>query len=153
MKKTLLLAEKMANDLLSLMGTKAQVKASEDKKNEAVRIDIETEEETGLLIGRHGETIEAIQSILGMMLKKKTGDWVRIIVDVGGWREKQEERLRDLATQTAERAKETGEGQPLYNLSPAQRRVIHLTLADDPDIETESVGEDEERYLIIRPKK
>ncbi|MCK4588549.1 KH domain-containing protein [Candidatus Woesebacteria bacterium] len=153
MKKTLLLAEKMANELLSLMGTKAQVKASEDKKNEAVRIDIETEEETGLLIGRHGETIEAIQSILGMMLKKKTGDWVRIIVDVGGWREKQEERLRDLATQTAERAKETGEGQPLYNLSPAQRRVIHLTLADDSDIETESVGEDEERYLIIRPKK
>ncbi len=118
-----------------------------------MRIDIETEEETGLLIGRHGETIEAIQSILGMMLKKKTGDWVRIIVDVGGWREKQEERLRDLATQTAERAKETGEGQPLYNLSPAQRRVIHLTLADDPDIETESAGEDEERYLIIRPKK
>jgi spoIIIJ-associated protein len=153
MKKTLLLAEKMANDLLSLMGTKAQVKASEDKKNEAVRIDIETEEETGLLIGRHGETIEAIQSILGMMLKKKTGDWVRIIVDVGGWREKQEERLRDLATQTAERAKETGEGQPLYNLSPAQRRIIHLTFADDSDIETESVGEDEERYLIIRPKK
>jgi spoIIIJ-associated protein len=153
MKKTLLLAEKMANDLLSLMGTKAQVKASEDKKNEAVRIDIETEEETGLLIGRHGETIEAIQSILGMMLKKKTGDWVRIIVDVGGWREKQEERLRDLATQTAERAKETGEGQPLYNLSPAQRRVIHLTLADDPDIETESAGEDEERYLMIKPKK
>jgi spoIIIJ-associated protein len=135
------------------MGTKAQVKASEDKKNEAVRIDIETEEETGLLIGRHGETIEAIQSILGMMLKKKTGDWVRIIVDVGGWREKQEERLRDLATQTAERAKETGEGQPLYNLSPAQRRVIHLALADNPDIETESAGEDEERYLIIRPKK
>lgn len=153
MKKTLSLAEKMANELLSLMGTKAQVKASEDKKNEAVRIDIETEEETGLLIGRHGETIEAIQSILGMMLKKKTGDWVRIIVDVGGWREKQEERLRDLATQTAERAKETSEGQPLYNLSPAQRRVIHLTLADDPDIETESAGEDEERYLIIRPKK
>lgn len=143
----------MANELLSLMGTKAQVKASEDKKNEAVRIDIETEEETGLLIGRHGETIEAIQSVLGMMLKKKTGDWVRIIVDVGGWREKQEERLRDLATQTAERAKETGEGQPLYNLSPAQRRVIHLTLADNPDIETESAGEDEERYLMIKPKK
>jgi spoIIIJ-associated protein len=153
MKKTLLLAEKMANDLLSLMGTKAQVKASEDKKNEAVRIDIETEEETGLLIGRHGETIEAIQSVLGMMLKKKTGDWMRIVVDVGGWREKQEERLRDLATQTAERAKETGEGQPLYNLSPAQRRIIHITLADNPDIETESAGEDEERYLIIRPKK
>jgi spoIIIJ-associated protein len=153
MKKTLSLAEKMANELLSLMGTKVQVKASEDKKNEAVRIDIETEEETGLLIGRHGETIEAIQSILGMMLKKKTGDWVRIIVDVGGWREKQEERLRDLATQTAERAKETGEGQPLYNLSPAQRRIIHLAFADDSDIETESVGEDEERYLIIRPKK
>jgi len=153
MSKTLSLAEKMANELLSLMGTKAQVKASEDKKNEAVRIDIETEEETGLLIGRHGETIEAIQSVLGMMLKKKTGDWVRIIVDVGGWREKQEERLRDLATQTAERVKETSEGQPLYNLSPAQRRVIHLALADDPDIETESAGEDEERYLIIRPKK
>lgn len=147
------LTEKMTNEILSLMGTKARAKVSEDKKNEAVRVEIETEEETGLLIGRHGETIEAIQSLLGMMLKKKTGDWVRVIVDVGGWREKQEDKLKDLASQAAERAKEIGEDQTLYNLSPAQRRVIHLALADDPDIETESSGEGEERYLIIKPKK
>jgi len=143
----------MANELLSLMGTKARAKAREDKENEAVRVDIETEDEAGLLIGRHGETIEAIQAILGMMLKKKTGDWVRVVVDVGGWRERQEEKIKDLAVQAAKRAKETGEEQSLYNLSPAQRRIIHLVFADDPEIETESAGEGEERYLIIRSKK
>jgi len=146
------LVEDRANKLLALMGTKAKVEVLEDKENEAVRINIKSDEETGLLIGRRGETIEAIQVVLGLMIKKTTGDWVRIIVDVGDWREKQEERLKNLAEQAAERAKETGEDQLLYNLSPAQRRIVHLVLAKTADVETESAGEGEERYLIVRAK-
>lgn len=142
----------LASKLLELMGTKAKVYAWEDKENEAVRVDIETDTETGLLIGRHGETLEAIQMILGMMMRQKTDDWTRIVVNVGDWREKQEENLKELAEQAAERTKETGEPQTLYNLTASQRRIIHLKLAEEKDVETESAGEGRERYLIIKPK-
>jgi spoIIIJ-associated protein len=150
MKKKITLIEELANELLNLMGTKAKTKVSEDKENEAFRIETE---DVCLLIGRHGETINSIQTILGMILRQQTGEWVRIIVNVGDWREKQEEYLKHLAEQAAVRVKETGQEQPLYNLTPGQRRIIHLALSSDSDLETESVGEGKDRYLVVKPKK
>ena len=145
--------EKMAEKLLELMGTKAKAAVSEDKENEAFVVNIETEEERGLLIGHHGETINAIQAALGMMVRQEEGEWKRIIVNVGDWRERQEEQLVKLASEVAERAKQTGEPQPLYNLTPAQRRVVHLELSKDAEVTSESTGEGSERYLVVKPKK
>lgn len=147
------IVEELANELLSLMGTKAKAKASLDKENQAIVINIDTSEETGLLIGRRGETLNSIQAILGMMMRQKFDEWTRIIVNVGDYREKQEDYLKTIAEQAAAKAKETGEPQPIYNLTAGQRRVIHLALSEDPDVETESTGEEDERYLIVKPKK
>ena len=144
--------EESAVKLLSLMGSRAKVSVSSDKADQAVLINLETDDETGLLIGRQGETLMAIQTILGMIARKNFEEWVRIIVNVGDWREKQESRLKELATQTGLRAKETGEPQYLYNLTPNQRRIIHLALSEDKELETESQGEGKERYLIVRKK-
>ncbi len=141
-----------ANKLLDLMGSKAKAEVAYDTENEFYAVEIKTEEEVGLLIGRHGETLGAIETALAMILKQKTGEWVRVIVNVGDWRKKQEEYLGDLATQAADRAKETKEPQPIYNLTPAQRRTIHMVLAKNKDVTTESVGEGEERYLVVKPK-
>ncbi len=99
--------EESAVKLLSLMGSRAKVSVSSDEDNQAVLINLETDDETGLLIGRQGETLMAIQTILGMIARKNFEEWVRIIVNVGDWREKQESRLKELAVQTALRAKET----------------------------------------------
>ncbi len=140
------------NELLSLMGSKAKATISEDKENEAIRVDIDAGDEAGLLIGRRGETLSSIQTVLGMALRAKRGEWTRVIVNVGDWREKQEDYLKELAQSAAQKAKDTGEPQPIYNLSPGQRRVVHLALSSDSDIETESTGEGEERYLIVKPK-
>jgi spoIIIJ-associated protein len=145
--------EKSAIKLLSLMGSQAKVSASLDDDSQAVRVNLETDEETGLLIGRQGETLAAVQTILGMIARKEFEEWVRITVNVGDYQEKQEFRLKELASQTALRAKETKEPQYLYNLTPNQRRIIHLTLSEDKEIETESQGEGKERFLIIRIKK
>jgi spoIIIJ-associated protein len=145
--------EKSAIKLLSLMGSQAKVSASLDDDSQAVRVNLETDEETGLLIGRQGETLAAIQTMLGMIARKEFDEWVRITVNVGDYQEKQEFRLKELASQTALRAKETKEPQYLYNLTPNQRRIIHLTLSEDKEIETESQGEGKERFLIIRIKK
>ena len=144
--------EEKANKLLELMGTKAKATVSEDKENEAFVVNIETEEERGLLIGHHGETINAIQAALGMMVRQEEGEWKRIMVNVGDWRERQEEQLIKLASEVAERAKQTGEPQPLYNLTPAQRRVVHLELSKDTEVTSESTGEGSERYLVVKPK-
>ena len=62
-------------------------------------------------------------------------------------------RLEELADQVAKRAKSSGEPQSLFNLTPAQRRIVHMTLAEDLEIKTESVGEGKERYLLVSPEK
>ncbi|MCH7730359.1 KH domain-containing protein [Patescibacteria group bacterium] len=146
------IAEKATKKILKLMGTKAKPSVSFDEESEAVVVDIETTEETGLLIGHRGETLNALQSIVGMIIRRKMGEWSRVIVNIGDWRAKQEDYLKGLASQAAERAMETGEPQTLYNLTPAQRRTIHLSLSEEKDLETESHGEEGERYLVVKPK-
>lgn len=142
----------LSEELLELMGVSAKVEVLEDNENEAIVVNISSENETGLLIGRHGETLLSLQTAIGMMLKQKIGEWVRVIINVGDWRQKEEEHLRTLAEAAAERVRTTGEPQPIYNLTPSQRRIVHLALSTDSSITTESQGEGEERYLIVKKK-
>ena len=142
----------LVDELFSLMGVSVNVDVSYDEGNEAFIVNIDGKDETGLLIGRKGETLSSIQTVLATIFKVKTGEWSRVLVNVGDYREKEEDHLKNLAESAASRAKETGEPQPLYNLKPGQRRIIHLYLANDKEIETESIGEDAERYLLIKPK-
>jgi spoIIIJ-associated protein len=142
--------KELADELLSLMGTKATAEVSGDKENECYLVNINGGDETGLLIGKKGETLLSLQTILGIMLKQRTGEWERVTVNVGDYLEKEEEYLKNLALNTASRAKETGEPQSLYNLKPAQRRIIHMVLAEDKEVTTESLGEGEERYLVVK---
>ncbi|MBI2103810.1 KH domain-containing protein [Candidatus Woesebacteria bacterium] len=152
-KKTLAEVEKLCGELFELIGLKVKAVVEHDKDNEAVTVSIEAPESVGLLIGRRGETVSAIQYVLGVMVRQKLGGWVRVLVNVGDWRQKQEEQLTALAISTAERARETGEAQLLYNLNPSQRRVVHLALADEKDLTSESEGEGRDRHLVIAVKK
>lgn len=140
----------LADKLFELLGLDAKIEVSADKDNNSVLVNIDSPNETGLLIGKRGETLHSIQSVLALMTRTKVDGWIRIIVDVGDWREKNEEYLKDLAEQTAQRAKETSQPQNLYNLNSAQRRIIHMYLSEDKDIETESLGEGQERYLVVK---
>lgn len=142
----------IVDELFTLMGVKVNVDVSYESENEAFLVNIDGKDETGLLIGRKGETLSSIQTVLSAIFKTKTGEWLRVLVNVGDYREKEEDYLKGLAKTTSARAKETGEAQPLYNLKPGQRRIIHLYLSGDAEIETESVGEGEERYLLIKPR-
>src|SRR3989344_2128145 len=144
--------EELSEKLVELMGVTAEILVVEDKENEVFRVSLTTSDASGLLIGHHGDTLNSIQSILGVMVKQKTDEWVRIVVDCSGWREKQDDRLKELARQTTERVVQTGEPQSLYNLTATQRRVIHLELANESRVETESMGEGVDRYLIVKLK-
>ncbi|MEK7472449.1 MAG: R3H domain-containing nucleic acid-binding protein [Patescibacteria group bacterium] len=141
----------LTEKLLTLAGITAEIEVV-DLGESTYEVNLSTEDETGLLIGFRGENINAIQTVLGIMLKGQTGEWYRLIVNVGDYREKQEEKLKELANQSADRAIETKEPQPIYNLTAGQRRAVHMHLADRNDVTTESSGLEPERYLVIKPK-
>lgn len=143
--------QKLAEELISLTGVSAQVEVVDLGEN-TYEVNLSTEDETGLLIGFRGENINAIQTILGIMLKGQTGEWARLVVNVGDYRQKQDEKLKELADQSADRAVETKSAQPIYNLNATQRRVVHMHLSARDDITTESEGVEPERYLVVRPK-
>lgn len=117
----------------------------------AYRVHIETEE-TGLLIGFHGKTLESFQIILGILVSKKLEKWVKVYVNIGDYREKREEALMYMAQRAAERALASGRPVELTRLSPSERRVIHLTLSGDDRVATESIGEGDGRVLIVKPR-
>lgn len=152
MKKNTEILQKLSEELFELMSVSAKIEVSYDKEGEAFVVNIDGGDATGLLIGKKGETLNSIQTVLGVLLKQKIGEWMRVVVNVGDYREKEEDYLKTLAETTAARAKETGEPQNLYNLKPWQRRVVHMTLSEDKDLVTESAGEGEDRYLVVKSK-
>lgn len=153
MKQKNIILKESAEKLLGLMSVNAKVEVAHNDKEDYFSVDIDAGDETGLLIGKRGETLMSLQNVLSFLLKQKTGEWGKIIVNVGDYRQKEESYLKDLALNTAQRAIETGNPQNLYNLKAWQRRVIHMTLSDNADVETVSEGEGEDRHLVISPKK
>lgn len=149
-------AKKLTEDLLALMGVEGTVEVSslpsEDETEKSLSVTIDSPDSAGLLIGSHGATLAALQSFIAISLKQQTGEWYRIVADVGDWREKQDEYLKGLALQAADRAKTTGEPQHLYNLTANQRRIIHTTLSENDDVVTESQGEGDSRFLVVKLK-
>jgi spoIIIJ-associated protein len=141
---------KITEDLLSRLGVSGTVSVDIDE-TDAYRVHIETDE-TGLLIGFHGKTLESLQIILGIIVSKELAAWVKVYVNVGDYREKREEALMLMAQHAAERALTMGRPVELANLSASERRVIHLTLSGDDRVETESEGLGARRTLLVKPK-
>ena len=139
-------------EFFALIGIDDPVEISADKDNQAILVDIKETDKAGLIIGRKGETIQSLQLILSLIFKNKTDKWLRFLINVADWREKQDARISSLADQAAQRAKQTGQPQHLYNLSSAERRKIHMQLSTDDEIVTESQGEGKERYLVVTVK-
>lgn len=139
-----------SEDLLARLGIVATVEVESEEEN-LYKVTIQTEE-SGLLIGFHGETLSSFQLILGLIVYKKLNKWVRVVVEIGDYREKREAELRAMAESYA--AQVVSSGQPIYvpYLPPIERRIIHMALQDRPDVMTFSEGEGRNRRLVIKPK-
>lgn len=144
------LIKQTTEDLLAELEIVGTVSVDTDETG-AYRVHIDTEE-TGLLIGFHGKTLESFQIILGIIVSKKLESWVKVYVNVGDYREKREEALMYMAQRAAERALASGRPVELTRLTASERRVIHLTLSGDERVATESIGEGESRVLVVKPK-
>ncbi len=144
-------AREVAEDLISSLEMPAEVSAGFDEEEQVLSIQIESPEAASL-IGFHGEVLQALQLILSFMVHRALGEWTRVCVNVGDYRQKREEQLKKLALNLATKVKFSGETQAIPNLTAAERRIIHLALADHPDVVTESEGEGRQRTLTIKPK-
>jgi len=142
--------KKITTQFLKELEVEAKVEIVEEEA--LTRIKLETDE-PGILIGYHGQTLASIQLLMAMMVYRQSGEWARIVVDVNDYREKREETLQRMALSITQKVKFSGEPQALPPMPPAERRIIHLALADDPEVETISEGEDEDRRVVVSLKK
>ncbi len=143
------IAKDLTRELLDALGIKESFEVTDTE--ESINIVIASND-PGLIIGHHGDTLDSLQLILSLMLAKKLGEFRRVSVEVGDYKKNRSDYLKNLAAQTKERViSERGEVY-LPNLKSWERREVHLYLADDPDVVSESVGEGKERTLVVRPK-
>jgi len=110
-------------------------------------------ENLGLLIGRRGETLSALQLLVSLIVSHRTKHRMRIIVDAENYRERREENLRSLALRVAQQVRNYRRSIALEAMPPHERRIVHLALADSPDISTESIGEGDARRVVISLKR
>lgn len=110
-------------------------------------------EDLGILIGRQGQTLSSFQYIVRLILAHRTKAQVPIIIDIEGYRERRYEALRALAERIADQVRVRRSPFTLRPMPPFERRIVHLTLAEHPEVATESVGVGEMRRVVIQPRK
>lgn len=138
--------QKMAD----LITDEARVEAVTDEDRLTLQI---TGGNAGILIGRKGQTLDAMQFLTDKIINRKSEARVRVKVDIEGYMETRKENLEQLAFKMAEKAKKTGRPATINQMSAQDRRIVHLALKDDSQVRTQSMGDGYYRRLVIFPKK
>lgn len=141
--------EKTIKKFFDSLGIDATFEVLEDE--ETIGVTLETED-TGIIIGYHGETLEALQLVLSLLVAKERGEFKRVSLEVGDYKKNRSEWLERLAADAKERALSENKEIYLSELKSWERRVIHLLLQDDKEVVSESTGEGKDRVLVIKPK-
>jgi spoIIIJ-associated protein len=155
--------EQVATEVLATLIDKMGMIAAVEVVDEGGKLDASSNEispmvmnavgdDLGLLIGRRGETLRDLQFIARLIISRKLGVWPNVIVDVEGYKAKRVTSLQALAKRLADEVRQTHHMVVLEPMPAYERRIIHLTLREDPDVYTESTGEDEERKVQILPR-
>jgi spoIIIJ-associated protein len=136
--------------VLSAFGIEATIDEYEGDEGEII-LDI-VGGELGLLIGRHGKTLDAMQAVVAAITSRQMGFRYPVIVDVEGYRGRRREKLEDIAKRTADRVSRQGRAVKLRPMSSYERRLIHMTLRGDRRVATGSEGEEPFRSVVVSPK-
>jgi spoIIIJ-associated protein len=132
--------------LLGLLGVTGKVEVLSDEI--PLALDIKGDD-LGILIGRRGQTLAALEYITKLMVAGRLKAWLPLRVDVAGYKERRRDSLQKLALYLAEQVKSRRHAITMEPMPADERRIIHLTLADNPDVTTQSIGEGEDRKVVI----
>ncbi len=151
-------AKDILENLLNKMGIRASIKIeypevtnNEDGEVNPVTLNL-VGEDLGTLIGRRGQTLDALQYLVRLIASRNSKSKTPIIIDIEGYKQRRYEDLRTLALNVAAQVKAKRSSVRLEPMPAFERRIIHLTLANDPDVATESIGEGESRKVVVMPK-
>jgi len=142
-------AQKALEGLLSWLSNQATVEVKDENKDR-IRLEIHGDK-TGLLIGKRGQTLDALQYLVNKMVNQNADSSKRIEVDMEQYRKRREQSLRNMATRLGEKVKRKKKPITIEAMNAHDRRIIHLTLKNDQSLETRSVGKGEMRKLVIHP--
>jgi spoIIIJ-associated protein len=109
--------------------------------------------DSGRVIGREGKTLQSLEFIVNVVIAKHFGPAYRVVLDAAGYRRRNEERLRRIAADAALQVEASGQPIELPPMRPSERRLIHLMLKQHPKVTTTSVGEGEERHVVVLPRE
>ena len=107
--------------------------------------------DSGKIIGRNGKTLQAFEYLTNAVLNRNEEDNTRVVIDVGGYKKRRDDRLSQTARKAAERVRATGREYILKPMNAGERRIIHMEIADDPSVVSESTGQGSDRRVVIKP--
>ncbi|MDH4268699.1 MAG: protein jag [Dehalococcoidia bacterium] len=136
--------------LLGLMGVQGKVQVLSDESPLALNIE---GDDLGILIGRRGQTVVALEYVTKLIVVQRLKAWLPLTIDVGGYKKHRRDSLQKLALYLAEQVKSRRRAVPMEPMPADERRIIHLALADHPDVTTQSIGERENRKVVILPRE
>lgn len=137
---------------LATMGVVAETYVRDDTEDGSLVFEIEGED-AGLLIGRRGETLQALQFLVRMVVSRQLGRKAYVMIDVEDYRQRRADMLRRLARRTAGRVASSGRASALDPMPPGERRIVHMSLASNNRVKTESEGEGNQRRVVILPRR
>lgn len=150
-KKEIKIIKDTTEKLLKLVGIDGDFEILESEgDSESVEVNLNTQD-TGVVIGYHGDTLEGLQLVLSLCIAKDLGRFVRVSIDVGDYKKNRTERLKALAMETKERVLSEGREIAIPDLKSWERRVVHLLLEKDGEVASESQGEGRDRVLVVSP--
>lgn len=136
-------------NILSLMNMDVEIEKSEDEDAIMLRV---SGVDSGIIIGRRGETLDALQYLTSLAVNRQSDDYKRIVIDIENYRQKREDTLVRLAYRLAEKVVRYRRAITLEPMNPYERRIIHASLQENNKVETHSIGEDPNRKVVITPK-
>lgn len=137
-------------DLFELLDIDCYVEVAADRVDGKILIDV-AGPDTGVIIGRKGATLDAIELVVNRAMDNRWGTGIRIALDAEGYRERRTEKLRQIALQQAVKVSQTRRAVSLEPMTPRERRIIHMALKSDGQVQTRSEGEGPDRHVIIEP--
>ena len=143
-------AQEFLQNLTQLMNVPVSVAVATDEEGN-VKVNMEGDT-LGILIGRRGETLDALQYLTSLQVNKGQSSYTRVTLDTEGYRAKREDALKRLANRMANQAQRTGRKVSLEPMNPYERRILHAALQDHPAVTTHSEGEEPNRHVVITLK-
>ena len=143
--------KKTVEQLLEKMGFSAQVAVSDSTDDDGIVCDITTDVDSHFLIGQHGTNLQAVQHLARLMVRKSIPEKIRFILDVNSYKQQRNQSIVEQAQITANEAISQHRAVIMKPMSTYERRIVHMELSKNPQVSTESVGEGEERKIIVKP--